>query len=127
MRQKQNEILGWIHPELFNLKWLIPYKAQADPSSVLINTLSRFLNWKQAEEKGMGLEKITFPSFLLCFVSESVSGAKLWGLLLTVEVDENVFFSKHLGLTIANLFISVRCIIISCMKTTEVDKDVTPI
>lgn len=46
MRQKQNEILGWIHPELFNLKWLIPYKAQADPSSVLINTLSFSLNRK---------------------------------------------------------------------------------
>lgn len=47
MREKQNEILGWIHPELFNLKWLIPYKAEADSCSVLINTLSRFLNRKQ--------------------------------------------------------------------------------
>lgn len=47
MKQKQNEILGRIHPELFNLKWLIPYKAQADPSSVLINTLLPLLNKKK--------------------------------------------------------------------------------
>lgn len=60
MRQKQNEILGWIHPELFNLKWLIPYKAQADPSSVLINTLSLFLNRKQQEEKDRRWKKKLF-------------------------------------------------------------------
>lgn len=64
MRQKQNEILGWIHSELFNLKWLIPYKAQADPSSVLINTLLLFLNRKQEEEKGGGEEN----NFLLFLV-----------------------------------------------------------
>lgn len=52
MRQKQNEILGWIHPELFNPKWLIPYKARADPSSVLINTLSLFLNRKTGGGEG---------------------------------------------------------------------------
>lgn len=65
MRQKQNEILGWIHPELFNLKWLIPYKAKADSCSVLINTLSRFLNRKQAEKKGRGWQKKQLLPFLL--------------------------------------------------------------
>lgn len=68
MRQKQNEILSWIHPELFNLKWLIPYKAQADPSSVLINTLSLFLNRKQEEKDGG--EKNNLSLFLLGFLFE---------------------------------------------------------
>lgn len=67
MRQKQNEILGWIHPELFNPKWLIPYKARADPSSVLINTLSLFLNRKTGRGKGMGEKKLLSTVFLLCF------------------------------------------------------------
>lgn len=67
MRQKQNEILGWIHPELFNPKWLIPYKARADPSSVLINTLSLFLNRKTGRGKGMREKKLLSTVFLLCF------------------------------------------------------------
>lgn len=68
MRQKQNEILGWIHPELFNPKWLIPYKAQADPSSVLINTLSLFLNRKTGGGKGMEGWKNNFPPLLVVFL-----------------------------------------------------------
>lgn len=74
MRQKQNEILGWIHPELFNLKWLIPYKAQADPSSVLINTLLLFLNQKRKKNK----EKVeNNSSILLSFSLESVAFTEL--------------------------------------------------
>lgn len=101
MRQKQNEILSWIHPELFNLKWLIPYKAQADPSSVLINTLSLFLNRKQEEEKDGG-EKITSHCFLLGFLLESVGLNVLCATFvkfsLIIEAEGNVFFINHLAL-----------------------------
>ncbi len=74
-------------------KWLIPYKAQADPSSVLINTLSRFLNRKQEEKDGV--EKITSHCFLLCFVSESVGlnvfSAKFVKFSLIIKLIECFF------------------------------------
>lgn len=74
MKQKQNEILGWILPELFNLKWLIPYKAQEDPSSVLMNTLSLFLNRKTGGggRRGRKKEETSTRCFLLCFVLKCV-------------------------------------------------------
>lgn len=92
MKQKQNEILGWIHPELFNLKWLIPYKAQADPSSVLINTLSLLLNRKQDEQKycwgGEGKRQQLFT------VSCCALFVKFVEVALIIKVDENAFFLK---------------------------------
>lgn len=98
MRQKQNEILGWIHPELFNPKWLIPYKARADPSSVLINTLSLFLNRKTGGGKGMGEEeKENFPLFSpRAFVSEAVLHILQQGFYWLVETNWCFFFSPPL-------------------------------
>lgn len=134
MRQKQNEILGWIHPELFNLKWLIPYKAQADPSSVLINTLSFSLNRKTGGGERRGAEKITSRRLLLCFVLETVGlnvfSAKFERFASIIQVDGNAFFIKHLGLIInKQSYSSVYFNDVSYYwlydKVTEVDKDVT--
>lgn len=95
MRQKENEILGWIHPELFNLKWLIPYKAGADPSSVLINTLSLFLNRKQEEKDGEEKKKklLTFSWGVLFLESVGFNAvsAKFVKFSLIIEADENMY------------------------------------